>query len=206
MQNLPFIHRARYQSTYTNSTSKKSTTFFFWQVLYLFYHTCVPEEIDMLELVITSVDILTEWVNTVVLSESTNEKGEITKLRVCLDPRDLNKLVKREQHYSKTIDEVVTQLNDAKFFILVVVKKGSQSMNQVQLLWTHLDSHGVRPDNSKVAAIQNMQPPEDVKSLQSFLGLVNYLIRYSGRLATITAPLRELTKKEVTYVHVGART
>ena len=63
--------------------------------------------------------------------------------------------------------------------------------------WT---PQGVRPDNSKVSAIQNMQPPEDVKSLQSFLGLVNYPTRYSGRLATITAPLCELTKKEVDYM------
>jgi len=45
-----------------------------------------------------------------------------------------------------------------------------------------------------------MQPPEDVKSLQSFVGLANYLTRYSARLATITAPLPELTKKEVAYV------
>ena len=253
------------------------------------------EEIDkMLESgVITTVDTPTDWVNSIVLSETTNEKGEITKLRVCLDPRDLNKWIKREQHYTKTIDEVVTQLNDAKFFTLVDAKKGywhvpldeassylttfstsfgrfrftrlpfglivSQDVFQKQLdsaleglsgvtgiaddtfvfgsteqeqdenlaglmerarqkgivfnkdklqfkrtevrffghTWT---PQGVKPDNSKVAAIQSMQPPEDVKSLQSFLGLVNYLTRYSARLATITAPLRELTKKEVAYV------
>ena len=84
------------------------------------------EEINkMLELgVITTVDTPTDWVNSIVLSETTNEKGEITKLRVCLDPRDLNKWIKREQHYTKTIDEVVTQLNDAKFFTLVDAKKG----------------------------------------------------------------------------------
>ena len=46
------------------------------------------EEIDkMLELgVITRVDTPTDWVNSIVLSETTNEKGEITKLRICLDP------------------------------------------------------------------------------------------------------------------------
>ena len=32
------------------------------------------------------------------------------------------------------------------------------------------------------------------------MGLVNYLTRYSARPATITAPLRELTKKEVPYI------
>ena len=64
-------------------------------------------------------------------------------------------------------------------------------------IWT---PQGVRPYSSKVAAIQSMRPPEDVKSLQSFLDLVNYLTRYSARMATIIAPLRELTKREVAYV------
>ena len=51
-----------------------------------------------------------------------------------------------------------------------------------------------------------MQPPEDVKSLQSFVGLVKYLTRYSAHLATITAPLRELMKKDqVAYVLYGAQ-
>ena len=78
------------------------------------------EEIDkMLDL-----GVITDWVNSIVLSQTANEKGEITKLRVCLDPRDLNKWIKRDQHYTKTIDEVVTQLNDAKFFTLVKAKKG----------------------------------------------------------------------------------
>lgn len=45
-----------------------------------------------------------------------------------------------------------------------------------------------------------MTPPENRKDLQSFLGLVNYLTRYSGRLASLTAPLRELIKKDIAYV------
>lgn len=74
--------------------------------------------------VISRVDTPTDWANSTALSESTNDKGEITKLRVFLDPRDLNKWIKREQHYTKTIDEVVTQLSDAKFFTLVDARKG----------------------------------------------------------------------------------
>ena len=62
--------------------------------------------------------------------------------------------------------------------------------------WT---PQGIRPDNKKVSAILDMKSPEDVKSLQSFLGLVNYLTRYSGRLATQSAPLRDLTKKDTAY-------
>ena len=60
--------------------------------------------------------------------------------------------------------------------------------------------HGIKPDDSKIFAIQKMTPPENRKDLQSFLGLVNYLTRYSGRLASLTAPLRELIKKDIAYV------
>ena len=45
-----------------------------------------------------------------------------------------------------------------------------------------------------------MKPPGNDKDLQSFPGLVNYLTRYSSQLATITASLRELTKKEIAFV------
>jgi hypothetical protein len=84
------------------------------------------QEIDnMLKVgVITPVEKPTDWVNSVVLSETTNSKGEIVKLRLYLDPRDLNKWVKREHYRTRTIDEVVTELKDAKFFTVVNARKG----------------------------------------------------------------------------------
>ncbi len=63
--------------------------------------------------------------------------------------------------------------------------------------WT---PQGIKPDNKKVSAILDMKPPEDVKNLRSFLGLVScYLTRYSGRLATLSSPLRDLTKQDTVY-------
>ena len=62
--------------------------------------------------------------NSIVLSETTNSKGEITKLGVCLDPHDLNKWVKREHYHTRTIDEVVSERRDAKFFTVIDAKKG----------------------------------------------------------------------------------
>ena len=84
------------------------------------------KEVDvMVELsVLIPVSEPTDWVNSIGLSETTNDKGEITKIIVCLDPRDLNKAIKREHYYTKTIDEVVTQLSGAKFFSVVDAKKG----------------------------------------------------------------------------------
>lgn len=63
--------------------------------------------------------------------------------------------------------------------------------------WT---PEGVKPDNKKVSATLAMTPPDNVKDLQSFLGLVNYLTRYPSQLSTITALLRELIKKEIAFV------
>ena len=74
--------------------------------------------------VIAPVDRPTDWVNSIVLSETKNGKGEVTKIRVCLDHRDLNKWAKREHYRSKTVNEVVTELNGAKFFTIVDAKKG----------------------------------------------------------------------------------
>ena len=52
---------------------------------------------------------------------------------------------------------------------------------------------------SKYQQSLDMKPPDNVKSLQSFLGLVKYLTRHSRRLATLSAPLRDLPKKDTAY-------
>ena len=47
--------------------------------------------------------------------------------------------------------------------------------------------------------ITEMKPPENLQDLQSFLGLVNYLNRFSPALADLTAPLRTLCKKDTLF-------
>ena len=60
----------------------------------------------MVELgVIISVKEPTELVSSIVLRKATIGNGVVTKLSVCLDPRDLNKWVKREHHYTKASKE-----------------------------------------------------------------------------------------------------
>ena len=52
----------------------------------------------------------TDWVNSMVIVETPK------KLRICLDPRDLNKAIKREHFPMKTIEEVVQNMPGAKVF------------------------------------------------------------------------------------------
>lgn len=53
-----------------------------------------------------------------------------------------------------------------------------------------LTNEGLHPDPQKITAIQNMQTPTDIKSLQRLLGFVNYLSKFLPRLSDICEPLR----------------
>ena len=58
-------------------------------------------------------------------------------------------------------------------------------------------TQGCKPSDTKVKAITEMPKPTTLKDLQTFLGMVQYLSKFSPRIAEITEPLRELMKKHV---------
>ena len=60
--------------------------------------------------------------------------------------------------------------------------------------------HGLKPDRRKVQAIVDMPPPNDEPSLQRLLGMARYLSQYIPNESTITAPMRELLKKNVNWL------
>ncbi|KAJ8386635.1 hypothetical protein AAFF_G00168670 [Aldrovandia affinis] len=62
-----------------------------------------------------------------------------------------------------------------------------------------LTTEGLHPDPEKVTAVQNMQTPTDVKSLQRLLGFVNYLSRFLPYLSDVCEPLRRLTDKDIEW-------
>ena len=69
----------------------------------------------------------------------------------------------------------------------------------------HLTPAGYKMDPEKVQAISEMKPPENLQDLQSFVGLVNYLNRFSPALADFTAPLRAHCKKDTEEEGLAAR-
>ena len=240
--------------------------------------------------IITPVTEPTDWVNSIVCNITETKKGK--KVRLCLDPKDLNKNIKREHYYSRTIDEILPMLHNKKFFSVIDTKKGywhveldekssllttfntpfgrfkfnrlpfglwmSQDIFQPKLdaafqgipnvtgiaddiiiagetmeehdkaliamleasrrnniglnsdkfqfrqpkvkFYGHtLSDKGIQPCEDKLQAIKDLKAPESVKELMTILGMVTYLNRFSTKLAALTAPLRELTKKEVHF-------
>ena len=79
---------------------------------------------------------------------------------------------------------------------------------QVSFFGHQWSAKGLSPDPKKVAAVKRMDLPEDVETMQSFLGLVNYLNRFSPHLAELSEPLREVCRQDTEFqltksVHVG---
>ena len=59
---------------------------------------------------------------------------------------------------------------------------------------------GISPDPKKVSAIKNADTPKTASEVRSFLGLTNYVSRFILDYATITEPLRLLTRSNTPFV------
>ena len=62
-----------------------------------------------------------------------------------------------------------------------------------------LTPDGIKVDPKKIEAIIHMEPPQNVASLQSFNGMVNYLKKFSPVLSELSEPLRRLCKSGVKW-------
>ena len=59
--------------------------------------------------------------------------------------------------------------------------------------------HGITPDPKKIQALTHMELPLDEETMRSFLGMNNYLNRYSALSAHLAAPLSALTHQATDY-------
>ena len=70
---------------------------------------------------------------------------------------------------------------------------------QVSFFGHQWSAKGLSPDPKKIAAVKRMNLPQDVETMRSFSGLVNYLNRFSLCLAELSEPLREICRKNVEF-------
>ena len=271
------------------------------------------EEIRNLEAlgILEETKDVTEWVNSLVITEkkipinsnNSHSPGHSMnkKLRICLDPRDLNEALEREPYYTHSIEEIMGKFHGMTRFTVADFNKGywmveldpelrkytMMALDIGRFQWTRLpmgsivaqdmfqrkldaiflsipgvtgiaddmiiygrsdlkhDQHlinflevcrkntltlnpdkmqfrlpqvsfsghqwsakGLSPDPKKIAAVKRMNLPQDVEMMRSFLGLVNYLNRFSPCLAELSEPLRQICKQNMEFeltesVHVA---
>ena len=64
------------------------------------------------------------------------------------------------------------------------------------LIW---DENGVHPDPQKCDNIQKKEAPTNVKELQQFMGIIQYMSPFIPKLSSHTDPLRKLLHKEAAW-------
>ena len=262
--------------------------------------TAFKEEIESLVKlgILEKVKEHTDWVNSYVIVEKDTVSHHSPnhtikkKLRISLDPRDLNEALEREPYHTCSVDEITVKLQGMTVFTIVDFKKGywmvvlhpeSRKLTCMVLSfgrfqWTRLpmgtvvaqnifqsklDSifigmegvtgiaddmviagrdemehgrnflafmekcmnnnltlksekiqfkqsqvsfyghcwlkHGISPDPKKIQALNHMEFPADKETMRSFLGMINYLNRYSALSAHLAAPFSALTHQAVDY-------
>ena len=82
---------------------------------------CLQETLDDLvqQDILAPVTEPTSWVNSMVVVSKKDGK-----LRICLDPKDLNLAIQREHYPLPTIEEIATRLHGAKLFTVLDVRHG----------------------------------------------------------------------------------
>lgn len=78
-------------------------------------------------------------------------------------------------------------------------KKCIFGADEIPILGCIVGRNGSCPDPEKVKAVQDWPVPGSVKDLRKFLGLVNYLHKYSKNFADLVRPLSNLLKKDVIW-------
>ena len=243
--------------------------------------------------VLLPVNKATPWINSFILVEKRDNHGQI-KLRICLDPTNLNKAITREPYHFRTPDDITHLLADAHILTVCDCKKWywHQTLDEASSYLTtfntevgryrftvmpfgimvasdvfqqkldecfgHIknliiiaddvmvigknDNHknhnlafttllqtarkcnvklnydklnfkctevnfysetyttdGHKPVQNKIATIVKMPPPSTKKEVQSFIGMINYLTKFSLRLTELSEPIRELIKEKVPF-------
>ena len=243
------------------------------------------EEMELLG-VIEKVIKPTDWVNSLTYVRKANGK-----LRVCLDPKDLNKAIRRCHYVTPTLEEITHRFAGSKVFSKLDAKNGFWSVHleekssffttfnspkgryrfkrmpfgltmssdvfqfrmdritegteavaiaddigihgptkeihderlhnlmkkareeglvfnadkctigvdEIPFFGQIYSAKGVSPDPERVKAIADLKPPENLKDLQHFLGIANYMNSHVEHMAHLTKQLRRLTHKDVEF-------
>jgi len=93
-----------------------------------------------------------------------------------------------EQQQDKAFTEMLKATG--KHNVSLNSEKLQFKQSQVDFYGQILTEKGIKLAKEKLEAIHNIKAPSNIKELQTILGMVTYLTRYSSKLADLTSPLR----------------
>lgn len=78
-------------------------------------------------------------------------------------------------------------------------KKCEFNKNRLEFFGFIFSYGGISADPRKVESIKQADKPKDAAEVRSFLGMANYCSRFNSEFATVTEPLRKLTRKDTPW-------
>ena len=105
-----------------------------------------------------------------------------------------------KQNHSDHDQALTTLLETARIYnVKLNYEKLQYKKDEVDFCGETCTTSGHKPDKSKVSAITAMLLPRNKKQVQSFIGMINYLSKFSPRLSEIAKPIREWGKDKVPF-------
>ena len=105
-----------------------------------------------------------------------------------------------QETHDKRLHEVMKRLRDCG--LTLNADKCQYNMNRILLMGIMLSEKGIGPTQERVRAVVEARQTTNVTELRSFLGLLSFSSRFIPRFATISEPLRRLTRKDTPF-HFG---
>ncbi|XP_055910817.1 uncharacterized protein K02A2.6-like [Eupeodes corollae] len=96
--------------------------------------------------------------------------------------------------HDKNLDRVLQRAREIN--IKFNEKKVQYRVEKVKYLGHIFSSEGISPDPKRIESIRHIQTPSNKNDLQKILGTINYLRSFIPNLAELSAPMRDLLKKE----------
>ena len=110
---------------------------------------------------------------------------------------DILIFIKNEEKHSDRLRKVLTILKDNKLHARLAKCKFYQ--RSVGLLGHVISYDSVRPSPDKLIAVKNSPTPKNVKTLQSFLGFVNFYRRFTPGFGRTALPLTKLLTTDAVF-------
>ena len=104
---------------------------------------------------------------------------------------------KDDQQHDERLEKLLERLQQRG--LTLNREKCKFRMAQLEFMGYFLSTCGIGPTESKVEAVLNAREPESVAEVRSFMGLVNFSAKFIPDLATVCEPLRQLTRKGISF-------